>query len=308
MTKIYLAGKIAKNDWRLGVVPEMYDIEFSKLPWPTLRTFIPGMNYVGPYFAAPCDHGCMHGPNTHGQGEDACQNWLVLHREEVHSRCLKAIAECDVFFAWLGIDDANTAFGTLVEIGYAKALNKIIIIGTDSLDYVSDKRGDGFDPHACTGGHGCMCGAADLWFAYKTAYLVLHAQSPKEALHSAKDIFDQLNRGEQRKQLESPLEIAFFDAWMEARLPELDGLTVQHKVTAGGKHYRLDFALPDRKIAFEMDGKTYHDTDKAFISDRRRDLRLELEGWRVHRFDGDLIRHDPAEVVKIAAQLVSGAA
>jgi very-short-patch-repair endonuclease len=34
-----------------------------------------------------------------------------------------------------------------------------------------------------------------------------------------------------------------------------------------------------------------------------RDLNLELAGWRVHRFDGDLIRTNPAAVVAWAVQL-----
>lgn len=81
---------------------------------------------------------------------------------------------------------------------------------------------------------------------------------------------------------------------------------VQHPITANGKNYRVDFALPRDKIAFEMDGYTYHGKErKHFNRDRRRDINLKLAGWEVHRFDGDLIRENPYKVVVCAAQLVA---
>ncbi len=118
-----------------------------------------------------------------------------------------------------------------------------------------------------------------------------------------KNPFTYLRLRDQAKKLESPLEQEFWGAYMKSMPPELEGMITQHKLTVGDKNYRLDFAIPGRKIAFEMDGRTYHNTDQAFANDRRRDLNLELAGWRVHRFDGDLIRADPQGVVRIAARL-----
>jgi very-short-patch-repair endonuclease len=108
---------------------------------------------------------------------------------------------------------------------------------------------------------------------------------------------------------ESPLEELFYKTYLgcspvgEIR-QQLHGLVVQHAVTVNGKNYRLDFALPSKKIAFEMDGYTYHGKErKDFNRDRRRDLDLKLSGWEVHRFDGDMIREDVVHVLAIAAKL-----
>lgn len=141
-----------------------------------------------------------------------------------------------------------------------------------------------------------------------------------------------------RAKCESPLEILFWDEYQRInkvahalhRLPsrireqrgeefyraksflvnygrvarQLAGLVAQHLVTVDSKTYRLDFALPDRKIAFEMDGYTYHGKERDhFNRDRRRDIDLKLAGWQVHRFDGDLIREDTQKVVRLAADL-----
>ena len=59
----------------------------------------------------------------------------------------------------------------------------------------------------------------------------------------------------------------------------------------------LDAARPPRR-------RTYHGKEREhFNRDRRRDLDLKLMGWDVHRFDGDMVRSDPYNVVKIAASL-----
>lgn len=313
--KIYLAGKIAKNDWRHDLVPSLRWMsnqfgmpnesgDWNPHPiWPCLTGELLGHDYVGPYFQGD-DHGCGHGPSTHGNaghGDTGCiqggpSRWMVAQN------CYAAIRSCDIFFAWLGdhgeAEGVRTAYGTLVEIGYARALGKTIVIGTNHrLDPLSSS-------------------LDDLWFALQADDLwngnndqaILLAGTPQQALRQYLAALPQPVDPALRKLLESPLEIAFFDTWAEVQPVELQGMVPQHKVTANGKNYRLDFALPERKIAFEMDGRTFHDTPEAFNRDRRRDLDLELAGWRVHRFDGDLIRADPANVVAIAAQLAGASA
>ncbi|MEU8156106.1 hypothetical protein AB0B94_20825 [Micromonospora sp. NPDC048986] len=63
--------------------------------------------YVGPHFISD-DHGCYRGENSHGvaAGGIACAAYPCLSRPEVTQRCLAAIR------------------GSLVEIGYARALGK----------------------------------------------------------------------------------------------------------------------------------------------------------------------------------------
>jgi hypothetical protein len=73
---IYLAGKIRKNDWRESIIPDIkywiegHDIRSieSIANWPILEGVIKEKyNYTGPFFVS-CDHGCYHGPNSHGYG------------------------------------------------------------------------------------------------------------------------------------------------------------------------------------------------------------------------------------------------
>lgn len=44
----------------------------------------------------------------------------------------------------------------------------------------------------------------------------------------------------------------------------------------------IDFALPDRKIAIEIDGKQ-HEQESRAQSDRKKDSLLIEQGWTVHR-------------------------
>lgn len=136
MTSIYLAGKIGKNDWRhdiVGLRGAWADNNTGESPtdaWPVLgkgvaRTF----DYTGPYFISD-DHGCAHGDNSHGCGDEGgiCGGaWPSTPRSDLVRRCLDAIDRSDIVFAWL---DDPTAYGTLVEIGYAVARKKLVIIGT----------------------------------------------------------------------------------------------------------------------------------------------------------------------------------
>ena len=125
--KIYLAGKISKNDWRSDVVDHclfpwdsfnMTDIASSVNGFPCSEKSIFGVHdYTGPYFVE--DHVRDDTENNHGVNITQC-NWKHFHmkeaRESLIAFCKLAIAQSDLVFAW--IDDI-TCYGTLVEIGYA---------------------------------------------------------------------------------------------------------------------------------------------------------------------------------------------
>jgi len=173
--KIYMAGKISKNDWRHEIVPKLRDSVTNKVPekWESV-SFALGdsiLQYVGPFFIS-CDHGCAHGRGEHGSSvatNNVCGDevWGSKHyssqiaKEETFHRCLSAIHDCDLFFAWL---DQRDAHGTLVEIGVARALGKTIWIGSPP----------GFD-------------VDDFWFAAQASVcgVIYASKTPKENLLKA---------------------------------------------------------------------------------------------------------------------------
>jgi hypothetical protein len=107
--RIYLAGKIAKHDWRHDLVAGLRGAEHKDGPL-DCRAFI----YVGPFFVA-CDHGCRHGPGTHGVAGNGCDG-VPITRAEVFARNQALIASADLVFAYI---DAPECYGTMVEIGWA---------------------------------------------------------------------------------------------------------------------------------------------------------------------------------------------
>lgn len=73
------------------------------------------------------------------------------------------------------------------------------------------------------------------------------------------------------------------------KIPDLDGIVQQHRVMS----FRLDMALVDQKIGFEIDGFDYHSDRRAFIADRRRHRWIERLGWRVVRFAASEVLSEP---------------
>lgn len=147
--KIYLAGKITKNGWRNTIfdpslhADTIYDpasvtsINMRKVAnWPVFCDVLTGGNdYVGPYFMAD-DHGCGHGNNSHGVGaggyDITCLGDCNPSQKQTVDLCRKAIIACDLVFAWI---DAEDCYGTIAELGYAKALNKTIhIAGSEKFE------------------------------------------------------------------------------------------------------------------------------------------------------------------------------
>ncbi len=161
--RVYAAGKITKNGWRHGLFPVIDDADYENpdaTPWPSdapIGSSLPGAVYVGPHFMSD-DHGCYHGENSHGvaAGDMACSVYPGLSRPEVAARCLGAIRSATHVFAWV---DDPTCHGTLVEIGYARALGKQVHLYT----------------------HGGRKELDDLWFAGQIATAHGSATTAKEA-------------------------------------------------------------------------------------------------------------------------------
>lgn len=295
MASIYLAGKIAKQDWRADLVPFLHETwggawyasrwSFGDQQWPVLPSGVLGrLDYTGPYFTESCTHsedGC--GQPEHRMGSDCQGDESPLGRTT--RLCLDAIDRSDIFFAWL--DDA-TAYGTLAEIGYAHGRRKRVILATPG---VPDTR----FAIRC-GGHGYdFSGIAELWFALAMGGSVIEAPTPAAA-------FNQI-LGPAPK-FDSPIETAFWNAYLRRLPPELLGLRTQHSALNG--RYRIDFALPAKKIGIELDGYAWHSSREAFTKDRERQRNLEMNGWRIIRFSGSEINANADNCVLQAATLVRG--
>jgi nucleoside 2-deoxyribosyltransferase len=118
--RIYLAGKIAKNDWRHSLVSNLRGHHWTEGDIET-NNFI----YVGPYFVS-CDHGCFHGRDTHGAvGRGCFGNDHEFTKREVFLNNTYALESADLVFAYITSTDCH---GTIMEIGNAFALGIPIII------------------------------------------------------------------------------------------------------------------------------------------------------------------------------------
>jgi very-short-patch-repair endonuclease len=65
---------------------------------------------------------------------------------------------------------------------------------------------------------------------------------------------------------------------------------------------RADFAWRAQRLVVETDGGRYHRSRRAFESDRRRDQRLMLAGWRVLRITWRQLRDEPRRIVALIAR------
>ena len=66
--------------------------------------------------------------------------------------------------------------------------------------------------------------------------------------------------------------------WDELGLP---AAARQHRVTANGRPYRVDRAIPELRLAVEWVGNEFHGQRGRFARDRIRISNLVLAGWNV---------------------------
>jgi hypothetical protein len=102
----------------------------------------------------------------------------------------------------------------------------------------------------------------------------------------------------------SELEERFLEICRTAGLPP-DGVNLWIAYPDGGGA-EGDFVWRDRRLVVEVDGRDVHTTCRAFESDRRRDQRLMLLGWRVVRFTWRQVVLESDYVVKTLCRLLAG--
>jgi very-short-patch-repair endonuclease len=102
-------------------------------------------------------------------------------------------------------------------------------------------------------------------------------------------------------QAESVLELRLLDVLERAGFRPV----AQHAVVASGRRYRLDFALPQERIALEADGKRTHFLPSDWEKDLRRRNALTVEGWCVLHFSWDMVRREPGRLVEQVQKALS---
>jgi len=72
-----------------------------------------------------------------------------------------------------------------------------------------------------------------------------------------------------------------------------------------GHGLEVDFSWAAQRLVVEVDSRAYHDTDRAFHNDPRRDRLLMLAGWRVARFTGRDLDEQPRTVAAQVRRLLA---
>lgn len=188
---------------------------------------------------------------------------------DVRDQCVSDIRDADLVVARLD----TGAYGSMWECGYAAALDKrtIELVCHDDLWFASP----GLTPPS---------GHFDKW-QKDWRHLVNARLAANFRLASwAED------------SCESPLELLVCEELHKTcwHMHEMI-LSLQPQYRIAG--YRLDLACPEKKVAFEFDGFTYHSKRDQFNRDRERDRALSELGWKTVRFHGDEIRQSPARII-----------
>jgi predicted transcriptional regulator of viral defense system len=107
------------------------------------------------------------------------------------------------------------------------------------------------------------------------------------------------------KRTPSYMERLFLGMCTRAALPSPE---VNVTLRIGREEFKPDFLWRDAGLIVEADSRQFHDTDMAFLDDRRREQRLQLAGWRVSRCTWWEIEHEPrrlAETIRALLALTS---
>jgi very-short-patch-repair endonuclease len=104
------------------------------------------------------------------------------------------------------------------------------------------------------------------------------------------------------KRTRSEMERLFLRMCERAGLPRPE---VNVALDVDGRQLRPDFLWRDAGLIVEADSRRYHDTDSAFQSDRRREQRLQLAGWRVSRCTWEQIEREPRTLAETVRGLLS---
>jgi len=100
------------------------------------------------------------------------------------------------------------------------------------------------------------------------------------------------------KKCESPIEVKFY-VYALHTIPQL-----RPQIEVGP--YRVDFAVPERKLLIELDGHDFHKTRQQRTYDAKRDRYLIKDGWRVLHFTGSEIHNNVFSCIDEIKTIVAG--
>lgn len=78
-------------------------------------------------------------------------------------------------------------------------------------------------------------------------------------------------------------------------------------IEVAGERFTVDVVWPAQRVALELDGRAFHDSDPAFAADRRRSRRLAAAGWQVIRVTWEDLERRPRELAADIASLLAAA-
>jgi very-short-patch-repair endonuclease len=104
------------------------------------------------------------------------------------------------------------------------------------------------------------------------------------------------------KRTRSDLEVMFLEMCQRASLqsPEVN---VRLEVDRGS--LEADFLWREAGLIVEADSRRFHDTDSAFLNDRRREQRLQIAGWRVSHCTWEQVEHEPRALADTIRRLLA---
>jgi very-short-patch-repair endonuclease len=94
----------------------------------------------------------------------------------------------------------------------------------------------------------------------------------------------------------------FLHVCLQVGLPQPE---VNVSLQVQGRTLKPDFLWRDQRLILEADSRRFHDTDIAFVDDRRREQRLQVGGWRVSRFAWEQVEFEPHALAHTVRQLLT---
>lgn len=108
----------------------------------------------------------------------------------------------------------------------------------------------------------------------------------------------------QNRRSRSELERMFLHVCLQLGLPSPE---VNVPLRVGNRTYKPDFLWRPQRLILEADSRRFHDTDVAFVDDRRREQRLQLAGWRVSHCTWEQVEFEPRTLAEAIRGLLAQA-